>query len=77
MLKEILERLVKAIVDKPDEIRVLETRGHKTCIYELRVAKSDFGKVIGKQGQNALALRIILKSISARMGIRAMLDIIE
>ncbi len=77
MLKEILEKLVRAIVDKPEEIRILEITGHKICIYELRVAKTDFGKVIGKHGQNALALRTILQSISAKKGIRAMLDIIE
>jgi predicted RNA-binding protein YlqC (UPF0109 family) len=77
MLKEILEKLVRAIVDKPEEIRILETKGQKICIYEVRVAKTDFGKVIGKHGQNALALRTILQSISAKRGIRARLDIIE
>lgn len=77
MLKEILESLVRAIVDKPEEISILETKGQKICIYELRVAKTDFGKVIGKHGQNALALRTILQSISAKKGIRVILDIFE
>lgn len=77
MLKEILEKLVRAIVDKPDEIRILETKGHKICIYELRVASVDFGKVIGKHGRNAQALRTILQSISAKMGMRVMLEILQ
>jgi predicted RNA-binding protein YlqC (UPF0109 family) len=77
MYKEILEKLVKAIVDKPEEIKILETKGQKICIYELRVARMDFGKVIGKHGRNALALRTILQSISAKSGIRVMLEIIE
>ncbi|HES59780.1 MAG: KH domain-containing protein [Calditrichaceae bacterium] len=77
MLKEILEKLVRAIVDKPEEIHIIETKGQKVCIYELRVAKMDFGKVIGKHGKNALALRTILQSISAKSGMRVMLEIIE
>ena len=77
MLKEILENLVKAIVDNPDEVRISETKGHSICIYELRVASGDFGKIIGKNGQNARAIRTIFNSISAKLGKRVMVEILE
>ena len=77
MLKEVLDNLVKAIVDKPDEVHITETKGQSICIYELRVASTDFGKIIGKHGQNAQALRTIMNSISAKGGKRVMLEILE
>lgn len=77
MLKEVLENLVKAIVDKPDEVRIIEIKGQSICIYELRVNAGDFGKIIGKHGQNAQAIRTIISSISAKAGKRVMIEILE
>lgn len=77
MLKDILESLVKAIVDKPEEVQIIETKGHSICVFELRVASRDFGKIIGKHGQNAQAIRTILSSISAKIGKRVMVEILE
>ena len=77
MLREFLEKIVKSIVDKPDEVRINEIEGEAVCIYELRVGARDFGKVIGKHGQNANAIRTILKAVSSKNGKRGVLEIIE
>jgi len=77
MLREFLEKIVKSIVDKPDEVRINEIEGEAVCIYELRVGAGDFGKVIGKHGQNANAIRTILKAVSSKNGKRGVLEIIE
>ncbi len=77
MLKQFLEDLVKPIVDKPDEVRISEVEGEAVCIYELRVGTGDYGKIIGKHGQNANAIRTILSAVSAKVGKRGVLEIIE
>jgi predicted RNA-binding protein YlqC (UPF0109 family) len=77
MLKEFLENIVKPIVDKPDEISIKEIEGEAVCIYELRVGAGDFGKVIGKHGQNADAIRTILNAVASKSGKRGVLEILE
>ena len=77
MLKEFLENIIKPIVDKPDEVKINEIEGQAVCIYELQVGAGDYGKIIGKHGQNANAIRTILGAASAKLGKRAVLEILE
>ena len=74
-LKEIMAQ--KALVDDPSSIDIKEVAGEKVTIYELRAAKSDIGKVIGKRGRTASAIRTLMNAVSARQGKRAVLEIIE
>ena len=76
-MKELMETIVKAMVDRPEQVGIEELRGERTTVLELRVAKEDLGKVIGKQGRNAWALRTILAAASAASGQRTVLEIIE
>lgn len=76
-LLELLEVMIKALVDIPDEVRVNEIKGEQTTVFELVVAKSDLGKVIGKQGKTAKALRTILTAASTKLRKRSVLEIIE
>ncbi|HMK74884.1 MAG TPA: KH domain-containing protein [Thermodesulfobacteriota bacterium] len=75
--KELVEYIAKALVDYPDQVKVSEVEGEKTSVIELSVAKEDLGKVIGKQGRTARALRVILGAASANLGKRSVLEIIE
>jgi uncharacterized protein len=68
---------VRALVDHPDEITLVEIEGTRTTVYELRVGQGDLGKVIGRGGQTAKAMRTLLSAISARQGKRAVLEILE
>ena len=77
MLKELVECMAKALVDSPDQVRVSEIEGENTSVIELSVAKDDLGKVIGKQGRTAQAMRTILSASSMKVKKRAMLEIIE
>ena len=77
MLIQFLENIIKPIVDKPDEVKITEIKGETVCIFELRVGTGDFGKIIGKHGQNAKAIRTILSAVSARAGKRGVLEILE
>lgn len=77
MLKEFLVNIVKLMVDKPDEVRITEVEGETVCIYELRVAVGDYGKIIGKHGQNANAIRTLLNAAAAKIGKHAVLEILE
>ena len=77
ILKQFLENIVKPIVDKPDEVRITEVEGEAVCIYELRVNAGDFGKVLGKHGKNITSIRTILNAVAAKVGKRAILEIIE
>jgi predicted RNA-binding protein YlqC (UPF0109 family) len=77
MLKELLEYIAQSLVDKPEEVRVSEIGGEQTVVYELRVAKEDLGKVIGKQGRTARAIRTILGAASIKLKKRAVLEILE
>ncbi len=69
--------MVKALVDKPEEVSLREVEGEKTTVLELRVAKEDLGKVIGKQGKTAKAMRTILNATATKLKKRAVLEIIE
>lgn len=76
-MKEFIEMIVRALVDNPDEVRLTEVQGAKTAVYELRVGPGDLGKVIGKKGQTAKAIRTLISAISAKKGKRAVLEILE
>ena len=76
-MKELLELIAKALVDNPNEVSVSEVSGSETTILELRVAKEDLGKVIGKQGRLAGAIRTILEAAGRKLGKRFYLEIIE
>ncbi|OGQ51055.1 MAG: RNA-binding protein [Deltaproteobacteria bacterium RIFCSPLOWO2_02_FULL_53_8] len=76
-MKELLEHIVKSLVDHPEQVKVTVTEGEKTSVIELSVAKEDLGKVIGKEGRTARALRTILTAASTKLKKRAVLEIIE
>ena len=77
-MKELLIEMVKAIVDKPDEVDINLTESENTNIFELRLGDGDVGKVIGKKGKNVMALRTILSAATAKAGgKRSILEIIE
>jgi predicted RNA-binding protein YlqC (UPF0109 family) len=76
-MKELIEYIAKALVDHPDQVRVEEITGARSIIYELSVAPSDMGRVIGKRGRVANAMRSLLRVASARSGKRAILEIVE
>jgi predicted RNA-binding protein YlqC (UPF0109 family) len=75
--KEFLEIVARALVDEPERVSVSEVGGMHTSILELKVAKADIGKIIGKQGRTAGALRILLSAISAKLKKRFMLEIVD
>jgi predicted RNA-binding protein YlqC (UPF0109 family) len=77
MLKELVEYIAQSLVDKPEEVQVKEVGGEQTIVYELRVAKDDLGKVIGKQGRTARAMRTILGAASTKLKKRSVLEILE
>jgi predicted RNA-binding protein YlqC (UPF0109 family) len=76
-MKELIEYIANALVDHPDQVRVEEITGARSIIYELTVAPSDMGRVIGKRGRVANAMRSLLRVASARSGKRAILEIVE
>lgn len=76
-LKGLIEQLVKAIVDKPEEVKISEVEGESTSVIELRVAKEDIGKIIGKEGKTAKAMRTILSAASQKLKKKTHLEIIE
>lgn len=76
-MKDLIVEVAKALVDKPDEVKVNQVDGEKTTIYELSVAQDDLGKVIGKQGRIAKAIRIILNAAATKRGKRVDLEIID
>jgi predicted RNA-binding protein YlqC (UPF0109 family) len=76
-MKELVEYIAKALVDNPDKVEVKEISGEKSVIYELRVGEGDLGKVIGKDGRTAKAMRTLLTAASMKKGKRAQLEIIE
>ncbi|MUM77729.1 KH domain-containing protein [Pseudodesulfovibrio sp. F-1] len=77
MLKEMIEYIAKSLVDNPDEVRVTEVEGEQTSVIELKVAKEDLGKVIGKQGRTARAMRTLLGAASTKVRKRSVLEILE
>jgi uncharacterized protein len=76
-MKELIEFMAKALVDDPTKVEVREVEGEQTSVLELRVAKEDLGKVIGKKGRTAKAMRVILKAASTKLNKKAMLEILE
>lgn len=77
MLKEMIEYIAKSLVDNPDEVHVSEVEGEQTSVLELKVAKEDLGKVIGKQGRTARAMRTLLGAASTKAQKRSVLEILE
>jgi uncharacterized protein len=77
VMKELIKYMAQALVDNPDMVVVSEVIGEQTSVLELRVAKEDLGKVIGKQGRTAKAMRTILSAASTKIRKRSVLEIIE
>ena len=76
-MKDLMIEIVQALVDQPDQVAITEIAGEHTVVLELSVAKSDMGKVIGKKGRNALALRTILSAAGGKTRKRYVLEIVE
>lgn len=76
-LKELVEFMAKSLVDYPDQVVVKEIAGEQTTVVELKVAKEDLGKVIGKQGRTARSMRTILTAASTKLKKRSVLEIVE
>ncbi len=76
-MKDLINYIAQALVDNPEEVSVTEVEGNQTSVLELKVAKEDLGKVIGKQGRTARAMRTILSAASAKIRKRTVLEIIE
>ena len=76
-LQELVEFVAKALVDHPDKVEVKEIEGEKTTVIELKVAPEDLGKVIGRQGRTARAIRTLLAAVARKQNKRAVLEILE
>jgi len=76
-VKELVELIAKALVDNPDRVKVTQLDGEQSSIIELTVAPEDLGKVIGKQGRNAQAIRIIIGAAGMKLKKRVNLEILE
>ncbi len=76
-MKELIKYIAEALVDNPEQVEVAEVEGNQTSVLELKVAKEDLGKVIGKQGRTARAMRTILSAASAKIKKRTVLEIVE
>lgn len=76
-MRGLVESMAKFLVDRPEEVSVKEVDGERTTVFELRVATSDLGKVIGKQGKTARAMRTILGAAGTKIGKRCVLEILE
>ena len=76
-MKELIKYIAEALVDNPEQVSIAEIEGNQTSVLELKVSKEDLGKVIGKQGRTARALRTILSAASAKEKKRTVLEIVE
>lgn len=76
-MKALIEQMAKALVDLPEEVSVAQVDGERTAVIELRVAPTDIGKVIGKKGNTARAMRTILSAAGAKLGKHCVLEILE
>ena len=76
-MKEMIEYIAKSLVDQPDAVKVTEVEGERTTVIELSVAKEDMGKIIGRQGRTAIAMRTLLNAFSTKQKKRAILEISE
>jgi len=77
LMKELIEYIVKALVDHPDDVTVTQIDGEKAVIFELRCNEDDIGRVIGKNGRTIKAIRTLLGTAAAKANVRAMLEIVE
>jgi len=76
-MKDLLIQIAQSLVDNPEQVRVTEIEGSQTVVLELKVAKNDMGKVIGKQGRTANAIRTLLNALSGKTRKRYVLEIVE
>ena len=76
-MKELVEMIAKSLVDNPDRVQVFQIDGEQSSIIELKVAPEDVGRVIGKQGRNVQAIRIILGAVGMKLKKRFILELIE
>lgn len=76
-MKDLIERIVRALVDNPEEVMVTAIEGNQATVLELKVAKEDLGKIIGKQGRTAKSLRTIVGAASGKERKRVVLEIVE
>jgi len=76
-MKELVQYLAKALVSNPDAVEVKETEGENASVFELKVAKEDLGRIIGKQGRTAKSIRTILNAAASRTNRRVVLEIVE
>ncbi len=76
-MKDLIKAIAMELVDRPEAVEVTEIAGDNNSIIELRVAKEDIGKVIGKEGRTAQSMRTILAAVSSKLGRRAHLDIVD
>lgn len=76
-MKELIEYIARSLVDNPDEVSITQVDGEKSIILELRVAPEDMGKVIGKQGRIAKAIRTVIKAAAAKEGKRVVVEIVQ
>ncbi len=76
-MKDLIKSIAQALVDHPEQVEVTEIEGNQTSVLELKVAKDDLGKVIGKQGRTARAMRTLLSAASAKIRKRTVLEILE
>jgi len=76
-MKALLETIAKALVDVPNEVQITEIDGEKTIIFELRCNAKDIGKIIGKSGKTVGAMRVLLSSIAAKQGRKAMIEVVD
>ena len=76
-MKDLIKYIAQALVDDPDQVEVSEVEGRQILVIELKVAKNDMGKIIGKQGRTAQAIRLILGAASAKVKKRTVLEIME
>ena len=76
-MRQLVEQIAKALVDQPEQVEVCEVAGEQTSVLELRVAQEDLGKVIGKQGKTARAIRTILAAAGTKLRKRFVLEILE
>ncbi len=76
-MKDLIDYLAKSLVDNPDAVEVKETHGEVASVLELRVAKEDLGRIIGKQGRTAKSIRTILNAAASRVNRKVVLEIVE
>ena len=76
-MKELIKLIAESLVDNPDQVSVKEVQGDNLVVYELEVARSDIGKIIGKKGKNVDAIRTILKAVAAKLRKRILLELVE